>query len=162
MERERRGASDEWTHGLHLVLPRVKGEALTPHSSVQDFSRLRVWQRAHELTLDVYRETTSMPQAERYGLTAQMRSAAVSIESNIAEGCGRSSRRDFARFLHHSTGSANELECQIRIAKDLGFVGADAAELLSDKRREVKQMLSALLARIRAYDRTHSRRQPAC
>jgi four helix bundle protein len=81
---------------------------------------------------------------------AQMRSAAVSIESNIAEGCGRGSSPDFARFLHTAAGSANELECQIQITHELGYIGSDVALGLSAKRRRVKQMLASLLSRIKA------------
>ena len=117
---------------------------------MQDFRRLEVWRVAHELTLDVYRGTRGFPTAERYGLTALMRSAAVSVESNIAEGCGRGSNADLARFLHIAAGSANELECQIQIAHDLGYINPEAALELSGKRRRVKQMLTSLLSRIRA------------
>jgi four helix bundle protein len=117
---------------------------------MQDFQNLIVWQRAHELTLAVYRATATLPPSERYGLTAQMRSAAVSVESNIAEGCGRGSDPDFARFLHNATGSANELECQILVARDLGYWNADTARGLSGKRREVKRMLAALIATVKS------------
>ena len=72
----------------------------------------------------------------------------MSIESNIAEGCGRSSDADFARFLHNAAGSANELECQITIARDLGYLGPDGAGGLSRQRSEVKKMLVALIARM--------------
>jgi len=113
---------------------------------MQDFRQLHVWQKAHELTLTVYRSTARFPAEERYGLVSQMRSAAVSIESNIAEGCGRSSDADFARFLHNSAGSANELECQIMIARDLGYLEPDRAGALSGLRSEVKKMLVALIA----------------
>jgi four helix bundle protein len=114
---------------------------------MQDFRKLTVWQRAHALTLDVYRATDALPAAERYGLMSQMRSAAVSIASNIAEGCGRSSDADFARFLHNAVGSANELECQIIIARDLGYLTPDVAERLSGLRSEVKRMLVALITK---------------
>jgi four helix bundle protein len=123
---------------------------------MQRFGRLIVWQRAHELTLDIYRETSRLPAIERYGLVAQMRSAAVSIESNSAEGCGRSTRRDLARFLHIASGSAYELECQLRIARDLGYLDIDITRRLSGKRREVKQMLVALISSVRAHDAADS------
>jgi four helix bundle protein len=118
--------------------------------AMQDFRRLDVWRVAHELTLETYRATAGMPSAERYGLTAQMRSAVVSIESNIAEGCGRGSKRDLARFLHFAAGPANELDCQIQIALDLGYFTPDSADALSNKRRRVKQMLTSLLSRVRS------------
>ena len=117
---------------------------------MQDYRRLNVWQKAHELTLLVYRSTALLPPYERYGLVSQMRSAAVSIESNIAEGCGRSSDADFARFLHNAAGSANELECQVTIAHDLGYLQSDVAQRMSGLRSEVKKMLVALISRTTA------------
>jgi four helix bundle protein len=117
---------------------------------MQDFRRLDVWRLAHELTLETFRATGGLPPTERYGLSAQMRSAAVSIESNIAEGCGRGSNRDLARFLHIAAGSANELDCQIQIALDLGYLAKENADDLSAKRRRVKQMLTSLLSRVRS------------
>ena len=112
---------------------------------MRDFQRLEVWTRAHRLALDVYRATSAMPPGERYGLTAQMRRAAVSITSNIAEGCGRGTEADFGRFLHLAAGSANELESQLLLARDLGYIDGDTAERLSRDRSEVKKMLVALI-----------------
>jgi len=77
---------------------------------MQNFRELRVWQTAHELTLTAYQVTRGFPQAELYGLTSQIRRSAASICANIAEGCGRGSRRDFARLLQIARGSASELE----------------------------------------------------
>lgn len=77
---------------------------------MQNFRDLRVWQKAHSFVLSLYRVTKSFPREEIYGLTAQIRRAAVSIPSNIAEGCARGSDADFARFLQNSMGSASEVE----------------------------------------------------
>src|SRR5438128_1985058 len=77
---------------------------------MQDFRKLRVWAAAHQVTLAAYRVTRRFPRDELYGLTSQIRRSAASVCANIAEGCGRSSRRDFARFLHVAQGSASELE----------------------------------------------------
>ena len=77
---------------------------------MQDFRQLRVWQLAHELTLDVYRITKSFPKDEQYGLTSQLRRCSSSIAANIAEGCGRGSDSEFARFLQIAMGSACEFE----------------------------------------------------
>lgn len=100
-----------------------------------------VWQKAHQLTLDVYEVTTSFPADERFGLTAQLRRAMVSVESNIAEGSGRTSEKDFSRFLDMAIGSANEVECQARIARDLGYVTGEAyrrvTHSLSTMRRDL-------------------------
>jgi four helix bundle protein len=77
---------------------------------MQDFKSLKVWQAAHRLTLEIYGATRSFPREEQYGITSQIRKCASSIPANIAEGCGREGKRDFARFLDIAGGSANELE----------------------------------------------------
>jgi len=89
---------------------------------VQDFRKLAVWRRSHELTLFTYRNTVDFPDFERFCLTQQMRKAAISVESNIAEGSSRGSDSDFRRFLFMSLGSLAELETQALIAKDLGYL----------------------------------------
>lgn len=83
---------------------------------MRDFRRLHVWQRAHQLTLAVYRLTESFPKDELYGFTSQMRRVATSIPTSIAEGCGRNSTFDFARFLQMSMSSAKGLEYQLLLA----------------------------------------------
>jgi four helix bundle protein len=85
----------------------------------QSFKDLVVWQRAIELALSIYALTSKFPDAERFGLTSQMRRAAVSVGSNIAEGYGRSSKGEYAQFLGHSRGSCSEIETQLVIAKAL-------------------------------------------
>ena len=87
-----------------------------------DFRQLKVWQKAHEITLDVYRITQTFPKAETYGLVSQMRRAAISIGCNIAEGRGRDGDAEFGRFIQIALGSAAELEYQLLVAKDLGYV----------------------------------------
>jgi len=87
----------------------------------QSFKDLVVWQRAIELTTDVYKLTSKFPDAERFGLTNQMRRASVSIASNIAEGYGRATKGEYVQFLGHARGSCSELETQLVIAKRLGF-----------------------------------------
>src|SRR5216117_891466 len=85
---------------------------------MQDFRKLRVWAAAHQVTLAAYQVTRRFPRDELYGLTSQIRRSAASVCANIAEGCGRSSRRDFARFLHVAQGSASELEYHWILALD--------------------------------------------
>jgi four helix bundle protein len=116
---------------------------------VQDFRNLLVWQKSHELVLQVYRVSRDFPREELYGLTSQMRRAAVSLPSNIAEGCGRGSDPDFARFLIIAMGSACELEYQLLLSKDLGYVDSMMQESLDRKITEVKKMLSALIQRVK-------------
>jgi len=89
---------------------------------MSDFKKLRVWQKARELASTVYRATQAFPDAGRYGLTSQMRRAAVSVGSNIAEGCGRVAEPDKARFFRIAAGSLSELEFQVIIASDLHFL----------------------------------------
>jgi four helix bundle protein len=108
---------------------------------MKDFRELKVWHKAHSLALAVYRGTKNFPQDERFGLTAQMRRAAVSIPSNIAEGCGRATDRDLARFCTIAAGSATELKYQLLLAKDLGFLKDDEHNALVDMASEVTKMI---------------------
>jgi four helix bundle protein len=89
---------------------------------VQSYRDLRVWKTAVELTLEVYRITESFPASERFGLTSQLRRAAVSVASNIAEGHARSSRGEYRNFLSIARGSAIEIEVQLFLAEQIGFV----------------------------------------
>src|SRR5574341_899201 len=100
---------------------------------MKNFRDLKVWEKAHRLALEVYKVTASLPKEEVYGLASQMRRSAVSVPSNIAEGCGRGSDADFARFSQVAMGSASELEYQILLAHDLGYVkDADYTQLTDD------------------------------
>ena len=111
---------------------------------MQDFRELKVWKQAHQLVLDVYRDTKSFPTDERYGLTSQLRRSVVSISSNIAEGTGRGTSKDFARFVDLALGSTNETECQLLLARDLGFVGSDTVDQLLAQLEEVRRMATSL------------------
>ena len=88
---------------------------------MQDFKKLEVWQKSHALTLKVYQLTHPFPADEKFGLTNQLRRAVVSVELNLAEGSSRGSDPDFRRFVQMALGSASEVECQLLIARDLGF-----------------------------------------
>ena len=114
---------------------------------MQDHERLRVWQRARKLAVAVYDASQRFPAIERFGLQSQIRRAAISIPSNIAEGCSRSSRREFHRFLEIALGSANEVICLIDLAADLGFLGDVDPGPLRDRTQAVRAMLLNLLAR---------------
>jgi four helix bundle protein len=117
---------------------------------MQNFRDLKVWNKAHAVTLAVYGATERFPSSERYGLTAQMRRAAASVPANIAEGSVRSTDADFARFLQVALGSASELEYFAPLAHDLELLGqADYESMLADI-QEVKRMLTAFIARLRA------------
>lgn len=117
---------------------------------VRDYRQFVVWQKAHALTLLVYTVTRSFPGDERFGLTGQLRRAAVSIPSNIAEGAGRASDTDFARFLDMAGGSANEVEYQILLARDLGYIPASEYEAVADQLSEVRRLLSGFRRRLKS------------
>lgn len=112
---------------------------------MQDFRNLKVWQKAHALTLAVYKATQRFPRDELFALTQQLRRAAVSVPSNIAEGCGRSSNADFARFLWMANGSAKEVDYQLLLAKDLGYLDESTSAELVILLDEVKRMLASLI-----------------
>jgi four helix bundle protein len=116
---------------------------------MQNFRDLKVWHKAHTLTLAVYAATESFPAAERFGLTGQMRRAASSIPANIAEGCGRSSNADLARFLHIALGSAGELDYFLLLAHDLKFLKPPIHTELHSGVLEIKRMLGELIARVK-------------
>jgi four helix bundle protein len=120
---------------------------------MQDFRKLEVWQLAHTLTLTIYRLTKGFPSEERFGITDQMRRAAISIESNLAEGCGRGGDADFARFVQMAFGSACELECQLLLACDLKFVAPENVREALDGLERIKRMLSGLLRKLKADSR---------
>lgn len=120
---------------------------------MQDFRELHVWQKAHQLTLRVYKATVAFPSFENYGLTAQVRRAAASMGANIAEGCCRGTRSELARFLHIATGSAGELEYHLILAIDLGYLKPESGQELVEHTTEVKRMLTSLIATVRAADR---------
>jgi four helix bundle protein len=117
---------------------------------MQSFKNLRVWEKSHKLTLDVYASSTTLPREEMYGLTSQMRRAAASIAMNIAEGCCRKGDAEMARFLQIAMGSASELEYQFLLAHDLKYLRSPGYEELMTQVVEVKKMLSSLLRKIKA------------
>lgn len=112
---------------------------------MRDFKELQVWQKAHRFALDVYHHGQGFPAEERFGLTAQLRRAAVSAASNIAEGCGREGDRELARYLSIAAGSASEAEYQILLARDLGYVSQEAHRQLDAQVNEVKKMLNGFI-----------------
>ena len=111
--------------------------------------QLSVWKAGHDLALDIHRCTGSFPPIERYGLAIQMRRAAVSIVSNIAEGCGRQSDRELGYFLRVARGSVREVECQLLLSRDLGYVSHESWAHLDAAAQEVSKMLTGFAARVR-------------
>jgi four helix bundle protein len=119
---------------------------MTTNSSFQD---LRIWQEAMDLTLEIYRATGDFPKHEIYGLASQMRRAAVSVPSNIAEGKGHRSDPEFVRFLFHARGSLLELQTQLLIARRLQYMTAEKADELCRKSDGIGRGLNALINRFR-------------
>ncbi|MEP6719694.1 MAG: four helix bundle protein [bacterium] len=117
---------------------------------MRDFRQIKVWEKAHALTLEIYQATARFPKEELYGLTSQLRRAAASIAANIAEGFGRGGNTELARFLQIGLGSAYEVEYHALLARDLGFIRADAYGELEGRIIEVKRMLAALLLKVRS------------
>lgn len=115
---------------------------------MQDFKKLVVWQKAHQLALAIYKGTMRFSKEELYGLTSQMRRAGVSISATIAEGCGRRSKVDFARFLQISVGSASELEYHLVLAHDLGFMKGQDFQAVTEETIVVKKMRTALIGKL--------------
>ncbi len=112
---------------------------------VQNYRELIAWQKAMDLVVRIYQITESFPKTETFGLTNQMRRAAVSIPSNIAEGQGRSTTKDFMLFLHIARGSLQELETQVTIAQRLGFITEAVHMELTTNIYEIARILSGLL-----------------
>lgn len=117
---------------------------------LKDFRKLIVWEKSHSLALEIYRITNKFPKDEIYGITNQLRRACTSIPTNIAEGCGRDSSKDFARFLQIAFGSANEMEYLILLSSDLKYIESEIYQNLTDNIIEIKKMLSALIKKLRA------------
>lgn len=115
---------------------------------IKSYRDLTVWKKSMELVITVYALTDKFPHSEMYGLTSQMRRAAVSIPSNIAEGRRRSSRKDFRHFLLNAFGSGAELETQIEIAKSLGFGKKADYEKTDPLLNEVMRMLNRLISKL--------------
>jgi four helix bundle protein len=113
------------------------------------YKDLRAWQQSMELALEIYHQTESYPREERYGLTSQLRRAAVSVSSNIAEGKGRSSDKELVLFLHHARGSLLEVETQLLISQKLKYGGQAEAERLLCLVENLARSLNALIKSLR-------------
>src|SRR3989344_3598616 len=119
-------------------------------TTIKSHKDLLVWQKSLDLVENVYLLTEKFPQRELYGLSAQMRRAAVSISSNIAEGRSRGTRKDFTHFLHMAFGSASELETQLLIAKRLSFGSQKEWRGSDSLLSEVSKMLRAMISKLEA------------
>jgi four helix bundle protein len=116
---------------------------------MKDFRSLEVWKLAHQLALEVYRESAAFPREEQYGLTSQMRRAALSIPANIAEGCGKDTNGEFGRYLTIAMGSASELEYLLLFSADAGYLQTGKREAVSSGLQSLRRMLNALIQKVR-------------
>ena len=119
---------------------------------MKGFKELKVWQKAHAMTIAVYDMTRAFPREELFGLTSQLRRSASSIGANIAEGCGRRSDGEVARFLQIARGSASEIEYHILLARDLHYLREEQFRELSHQADELQRMLTALIQRFRPVE----------
>ena len=115
---------------------------------VKSYKDLTVWKRAIELSLAIYRLTADFPVEERYGISSQLRRAGVSIASNIAEGYGRGTRKDYKQFLAIARGSTLEVQTQLIIANELGYCELQQMKMTVGLSEEVSKMLYALIRKL--------------
>jgi four helix bundle protein len=116
---------------------------------MKDFRSLKVWEKAHELTLAIYETTREFPKHEIYGVTSQIQRAAVSVPTNIAEGCGKDSDAELKRYSLIAMGSSSELEYLLLLARDLGYLPAENYQILQSKLIEVRKMLNAFIQHLK-------------
>jgi four helix bundle protein len=116
---------------------------------MRNYEDLHVWQKAHVLTLAIYKATQCFPKEERFGLTSQIRRSSASVGANLAEGCGRRSDGEMARFVHIAMGSGAELSYHLRLARDLDFLSNALSEQLRSDLNGVMRMLSSLSQKLK-------------
>ena len=112
---------------------------------LKNYKELKVWQRSYQLCLEIYRITKGFPEEEKYDLASQLRRAAVSVPSNISVGYGRKTTPEYIQFLYKAYGSICEMETQILLSGDLGYIANGRLEMLKEGVREVEKMLKALI-----------------
>lgn len=117
---------------------------------MRSFKTLTVWEKSHQLTLRVYKESKAFPSDEKFGLTSQLRRATASVPANIAEGCGRGTDAELRRFLEIAMGSASEVEYHLLLARDLGYMAQQQYAELEASTSEVKRMLAGFIKKLRS------------
>lgn len=120
---------------------------------MRNFRTMKMWNDAIELAVVTYRHTKQFPVEEKFGLASQMNRAAVSISSNIAEGCSRNSDLEFKRFLEIAMGSAFELETQIVLANKLAFINVEVMKLVVDQVNQLQKQLNGMISKIKNDNR---------
>jgi len=117
---------------------------------MQNYKELKVWEKSHQLVLEIYRVTAKFPKEEIFGITSQVRRAAASIPANIAEGCGKNTQLDLAKFLNISLGSANETDYFLLLSKDLKYISETEFLELENSINAIKAMLINLITKVRS------------
>lgn len=117
-------------------------------NDIKTFRDLLIWQKSMDFVTCIYKETNEFPREEQFGLTQQLRRAAVSVPSNIAEGYGRNSTKDYMRFLRIAIGSLYEIQTQILISKNLGYISKEVFEKHFDALREIERMITSLIKKL--------------
>ena len=117
---------------------------------MKDFRGLKVWEKAHALTLSIYKSTEKFPKQEMYALTSQIQRAAVSIPTNIAEGCGKDSDAELKRYFVISMVSASELEYLLLLAHDIGYLQTNIYQSMTNDLVEIRKMLNAFIQKLKA------------
>ena len=116
---------------------------------MRDFKALKVWQSSQDLTVQIYKITQTFPRDEQFGVTSQIRRASVSISSNIAEGCGRVSQAEFARFLEIAFGSACEVESLLLLCRRLGYLPEEQLKFVVPPTYELKRSLNSFIQKVK-------------
>lgn len=123
---------------------------------MKDFRTLKVWEKAHTLTLAIYKATEKFPKQELYALINQIQRAAVSVPTNIAEGCGKDSDAELKRYFVIAMGSASELEYLLLLARDLKYLPEDSHQILNSDLTEVRRMLNAFIQKLKTSTSPHT------
>jgi four helix bundle protein len=134
-------------NGFHQPPSSRKEQLMRPHHN------LEAWNKAVDLVIDIYKSTEAFPKEERYGLTSQIRRAAVSIPANVAEGAGRYSQREFAHFLSNAQGSASELETELIISHRLRYLDETTFSRLIEQLERIGRLITGLSKHVRKSDR---------
>ncbi|POY36943.1 four helix bundle protein [Solitalea longa] len=119
---------------------------------MQDYRKLLVWQRSHLFTLEIYKISTDFPKSEQFGVTSQIRRAVFSIQSNVAEGCGKYTKNDLANYLQTSLGSVNEVSYLLLLSKDLEYISKESYNKLDSEIDEIRAMMIALINKVRGNE----------
>ncbi|MBL1280720.1 MAG: four helix bundle protein [Fluviicola sp.] len=117
---------------------------------MRDYKKYQVWTKAHKLALDVYALTKNFPKSEQYGITSQLRRASLSIPTNIVEGTGRNSEKEFAYFINIAAGSAAEVEYLLIFSKDYAYISENEHEKINAEVVSVRKMLNALYSKVKS------------